>query len=106
MPYGIANTTGRPDMEAANAIVANSYRAGVRFFDTAPAYGSSERVLGQCFQDLHIAAEVRVISKVDPRVRADEMEQAVARSLATLGVPSLWALLLHNETLLDQWSEP
>lgn len=106
MSYGIANTAGQPDMDAACGIVANSYRAGVRFFDTAQAYGISERVLGQCFQHLRIPTEARVISKVDPNLSADEIENAVTHSLASLGVPRLWALLLHSETMLDQWHEP
>jgi aryl-alcohol dehydrogenase-like predicted oxidoreductase len=106
MVYGIANTTGQPDMNTARGIVGNSYRAGVRFFDTAQVYGSSERILGQCFQDLRIGSDVHVISKVDPKVRSDKMESAVESSLARLGIPRLWALLLHNESMLDQWHEP
>jgi aryl-alcohol dehydrogenase-like predicted oxidoreductase len=75
----------------------------VRFFDTAQAYGTSEQVLGQCFRNLQIAGEVRVISKLAPALPPSEYEGAVRRSLAALGVPRLWALLLHTESLLDEW---
>ncbi len=103
MPYGIANITGQPDIATAQDIVAESYRAGVRYFDTAQAYGISEQILGRCFHDLHITNDVRVISKVAAKLQADDIEQAVARSLNALGVSRLWALLLHTEAMLDEW---
>ena len=103
MPYGIANVTGQPDIATAQDIVAESYRAGVRFFDTAQAYGNSEQVLGRCFRELHITHDVRVISKVAAKLQAADIEQTVARSLNALGVSRLWALLLHTEAMLDEW---
>jgi aryl-alcohol dehydrogenase-like predicted oxidoreductase len=106
MPYGIANTTGQPDLATAHRIIADSYQGGVRFFDTAQAYGSSERVLGHCFRDLQITSTVRVISKVAPQRPPGELESSVRQSIDALGVPRLWSLLLHAESQLDEWSGP
>lgn len=52
IPYGFANTTGQPDQNTATAIVATAWASGVRYFDTAQAYGAGESVLGSAIQAL------------------------------------------------------
>ena len=66
--YGIANITGQPVYNTAMSIVQEAWESGIREFDTAQAYGQSERVLGRIFKDLGIADEVRVITKFAPDV--------------------------------------
>ena len=109
MPYGIANTSGQPDDVEALALVEAAWRGGVRFFDTAQAYGLSQAVLGGCFRQLGIGARVKVISKLDPAIGPDstaEIRNAVESTLEALGVSSLWAFLLHRESLLETWNGP
>ncbi len=106
MPYGVANTSGQPDDAEARAIVEAAWRGGVRFFDTAQAYGTSQAVLGRCFRELDIGARVKVISKLDPAIPSSSVaaiRDAVENTLEQLGVPCLWALLLHRESQLDAW---
>lgn len=106
LEYGIANKSGRPDIEKASEIVNSAWSAGVREFDTAQDYGESERVLGRVFRVLGISPLANVISKIDPAIdhkNRDEVFRSVRESLDRLGVESLSGLLLHDEKLLDLW---
>jgi aryl-alcohol dehydrogenase-like predicted oxidoreductase len=111
MNYGIANKDGKPGMVRAVEIVAEAWEKGIRYFDTARAYGDSEKVLGQCFKEIlgrGKQAELAVISKLDPGTdlsRVDGVVEEVDSSLKNLGVDALWGLMLHRETLLDQWGQ-
>jgi aryl-alcohol dehydrogenase-like predicted oxidoreductase len=106
LPYGIANQTGQPDQAAATEIVAAAWAGGMRYFDTAEAYGSSEQVLGRAMATLPRAAEARIISKlktVHGAVSAAAIRDQVRGSLERLGRDSLWGVLLHDEDDLDRW---
>ncbi len=108
LPYGITNRTGQPDLDSAAEIVAESWRNGVRYFDTAQRYGESERVLGECLRRAGITRRARVISKLDPKLAGDPraIRESVLESCRRLGKRKLWALLLHTEDLLDEWNGP
>jgi aryl-alcohol dehydrogenase-like predicted oxidoreductase len=106
MPYGIANTAGRPEIEVAQQIVAECWQAGVRYFDTAQAYGDSEVVLGRVLRNLGVANEARVVTKLSPTLQTESVEgilSSLRLSLAQLRLQRLWAVLLHREDQLDYW---
>jgi len=106
MPYGVANRSGQPDAAAAAEIVRAAWQAGVRFFDTAQAYGNSEQVLGQALRAADATATACVVTKLHPQTRFDDPDSvrtAAQGSRVRLGVPALWALFLHHEQSLDQW---
>ena len=46
LAYGAANRTGQPSEDEANLIVRAAVNAGIRWIDTAAAYGSSEQRIG------------------------------------------------------------
>ncbi len=108
MAYGIANRTGQPNADAARDIIGAAWKAGVRFFDTAQAYGSSEQVLGRALSALGTAGEAKVITKLDPQLDAsahDAVRSSLRRSLERLGVPRLWGVMLHREEQLGEWDQ-
>ena len=108
MSYGIANAHGQPDMAEARDLVGAAWKRGVRFFDTAEAYGSSESILGEVLHALRAQTKARVISKLPPEF---DMDSAVAilelarASLERLRIPALWAMLLHRQSQMDRWSD-
>lgn len=106
MAYGIANGHGQPNRAVARNIVEKSFAGGVRFFDTAQAYGESETVLGRCFKELGIRDAVQVISKLGAEADGEKIENSATRSLKLLGIERFWGLLLHSESLLDLWDDP
>ena len=108
MHYGIANTTGQPDMKTAENIVAMALDNGICEFDTAQAYGTSEAVLGTVLKRLGVSEKVKIISKLHPDLcwwDYRTINQAFHSSLARLGVRRLHGLMLHREDLLDAWDQ-
>ena len=106
MRYGVANVSGQPDADAADAIVAAVWECGVRFFDTAQAYGASEEVLGRALAFLGGGSQARVVTKLNPGCNYAD-ERAVLGNLEIsarrIQVGRLWGLLLHREEDLDRW---
>ena len=100
MPYGIANRTGKPDLAAARSIVDTAWDAGIRYFDTAQAYGDSESVLGQALENRDAA----IITKLPPKL--ENVSQHLRESLRRLGRATIWGVLLHREEHLEQWNGP
>ena len=108
MDYGIANTTGQPEYNTARSIIQEAWDSGICEFDTAQAYGQSERVLGRVFKDLGIADEVRVITKLAPDLDHSDraaLNKALKISMDDLGVESLYGMMLHREDMLDLWGK-
>ncbi|MFH1884103.1 MAG: aldo/keto reductase [Planctomycetota bacterium] len=108
MDYGIANTTGQPDYNTARSIVKEAWESGICEFDTAQAYGQSERVLGRILKDLGIADDIKVITKFAPDI--DHLDRialnnALEMSLNNIGVELLYGLMLHREDMIDLWEK-
>ncbi len=106
--YGIANRIGQPDERTADAVLELAWRLGVRYFDTAQAYGESEAIIGRFLQGNPepIATEMRVITKLHPGAdvtRAGEVNALLEGSWERLGRGPVWGALLHRENLLDHW---
>jgi len=100
LPYGVTNARGQVPAAEARAIVGAALAAGIGLFDTAPAYGDSEAVLGHA---LGSRDDVRIVSKLpalsSERIGEAEIEEyrgVLQRSLASLRRRSIYALLLHR----------
>ena len=108
MPYGIANTHGQPDRITARRIIETALENGITHFDTAQAYGDSERVLGDILDELRAGADVRIASKlstaIDP-LDSEGVAAAVEESFNRLHVDRLWCMLLHRPAWLALWDE-
>ena len=110
LPYGAANRIGMPSEDDAAALLAAALAAGVRAFDTARAYGESERRLGRA---LAKASDVTIVTKLDPLAQLpadappDQAAVAARASLdmsrAALGRTRLDVVLLHRAEHRTQW---
>ena len=108
MSYGIANSAGMPSFSEATAIVSKAFNKGVRYFDTAQAYGDSEEILGNILQELGVINEVNILSKISPYINYqdnDVVSRSIQESLERLGVCKLYGIMLHKENILDYWDE-
>ena len=106
--YGINNHHGQPSLEQAQAIIREAWDQGIVELDTAQAYGTSEAIIGQVLRQLQLTQQVRVISKIDPKIdhqQKDILINAVDASLKRLGVHQLFGLMLHDENGLDFWED-
>lgn len=100
--YGIANSQGQPTQKDVDEIIKYVSKNGVNCFDTAQAYGNSERVLGMAIKniDAHL-----VISKLKSDSFKKNAIENVLSSLKNLNIDSLFALLLHDSDVLYNWTK-
>tara|TARA_R100000027_G_scaffold66167_3_gene61659 strand:+ start:29360 stop:30289 length:930 start_codon:yes stop_codon:yes gene_type:complete len=104
--YGIANQSGKPAYPICRDIIAEAFSSGIRFFDTAAAYGESEMVLGRALHELGIADQVILVSKSSPLTSEKTspsdikrtIEASLLGSLRHLGIESLPIYLFHRES--------
>ncbi len=94
LPYGIANSTGRPGDEELRRILALAENSGVTHVDTATGYGDSEERIGAA---LAAKSPLKIVTKLPPDVSsAQNARDAVAQSLQRLRRKRLDAVLLHR----------
>ena len=106
MNYGIANDSGSPLLCSAIEVVEAELDCGVRFFDTAQAYGASEAFLGKALREFGATSDAHVISKLDPSLLPTDSRavlHSVEKSVERMGGP-LWAMLLHRPEWLSAWN--
>ena len=99
LAYGITNAAGQVPEGAVAPLLLKAQEAGIRWLDTAQAYGNAEEVLGR---QLPAAHGFCLISKLQAQPQpefsaqdADDWEHAFRVSCQRLGVCGLDALLLH-----------
>ena len=110
LSYGFAGDAGReqPNEVAARAVIETAIEAGVGLIDTAPAYGSAERIVGRALGEGHsgkarplVATKLRPFPP-GPPLRgvelADFVEASIDASRAALGMDRLDVLQVHNAT--------
>ena len=97
--YGITNTAGQVSEDEVAQLLTQAQDAGIRYLDTAQAYGNAEMVLGRQLPASH---RFKIISKLAAQSQplfgtrdADDWEQNFFASCQRLGVQGLDALLLH-----------
>ncbi len=100
-------------LKDAKGAVQAALEAGINLFDTAPAYGDSETVLGQCLSG--ITTPVILSTKLggrpnpfDPRDKVG-LRQSVEQSLKNLGVEKIDLLLIHEpdrKEVYDWYTDP
>jgi aryl-alcohol dehydrogenase-like predicted oxidoreductase len=106
MDYGVANQTGMPDFDEATQIIKIALQYGVRYFDTAQAYGGSEITLGKALQKVMTSENVRLISKLHPDFIYSGIEQlsdSINQTLHNLQQPTLWGILTHRLSSVKDW---
>ncbi|MCE9523461.1 MAG: aldo/keto reductase [Alphaproteobacteria bacterium] len=103
MPYGAANRTGQPSEQEAKLILRSAVNAGVRWIDTAAAYGSSEQRIGAALPGslrVRTATKLSPLDDIDERTTPGEIRWAVRdsvrRSCTRLKVDRLEVLMLHR----------
>ena len=99
LTYGITNAAGQVAEAEVGQILTQAEALGIRWLDTAQAYGNAETVLGRQLPAPH---RFRLISKLPAQPQpvfsardADAWEQAFLSSCQRLGADNLEALLLH-----------
>ena len=107
MPYGIANRTGQPSYADVLAMLTAAAEGGITALDTAPSYGESEVVLGRALQELGLAEQMTVVTKIghltseqaaDPAAAEHAIRESVDASRLRLRLETLPLVLFHRES--------
>jgi aryl-alcohol dehydrogenase-like predicted oxidoreductase len=96
--YGISSTNGQVRPEEVRNILSYARSQNIDLLDTAPAYGSSEQVLGEAnVQNFKIVTKTRHFDKAE--IGIDEvilMKKDFYHSLEDLKQDSVYGVLVHN----------
>jgi aryl-alcohol dehydrogenase-like predicted oxidoreductase len=99
MDYGVSNSTGRPQEPDVAAILGRAVGAGIRYLDTAAAYGDAEALIGRHLPRGH---RMRIVTKTPSAsdLRFSEKHRhwligEIAASCERLRVDRLYGVLLH-----------
>lgn len=103
LTYGAANRTGQPSEPESKLILRAAVNAGIRWIDTAAAYGSSEQRIGSALPGslrVRIATKLSPLDELDQAATPGEIRRAVSdsvrRSCARLKTDRLEVLMLHR----------
>ncbi|HIK04481.1 MAG TPA: aldo/keto reductase [Trichormus sp. M33_DOE_039] len=100
LDYGISNQEGKIPEAEVGRILNLAVENGIRVLDTAPAYGTSEEVLGKTLPLQH---EFAIVTKTPHFSKScmthddvQALENSFYKSLRTLKQQSIYGLLIHN----------
>ena len=96
MDYGIANKHGKIRLEQAEEIINYAYGSGIRFLDTAYAYGDSEKIIGNYIEKSKNS--LNIITKVSSKdaLENPNIKDIVDKSLNNLKASNIYGLLIHD----------
>jgi aryl-alcohol dehydrogenase-like predicted oxidoreductase len=106
IPYGIANQTGKPDLNVAFRILDLAWHNNIDIWDTSPVYGDSETIIGKYVKNSQ--NRPKVCSKL-PSLNAEDgytagkstireyIEKKIAGSLSRLCIDKIDYYLIHDE---------
>lgn len=94
MAYGINNPNGQISLEDSMAILNHAYDHGIKFLDSAEAYGNAHKVIGE-FHERNYPKRFSIITKL-PNGSKEDIVKKVDRYIKELNVNQLDALLFHS----------
>lgn len=95
--YGITNQSGQTPFEEVARILQFA-KGKINILDTAPGYGTSEKVLGENrILDFNIVTKTpHIKSETIGLQELEKVENCFFQSLESLKIPSVYGLLIHN----------
>ena len=94
--YGVANKAGQIPAAEATAILEYAASIGINMLDTAVGYGNSEQRLGEIgIPDWQVVSKIPAVPDGCGDI-SGWVTECVQSSLQRLGLPRLYALLLHK----------
>lgn len=105
LDYGISNRSGKVSEEEAFYILDKAVDLGVDYFDTAIAYGQSEKIIGKwslCRNKF--PPIITKIHEVDIKMKSykSELREQIESSLQRLNQSKLSCVMLHNYSLYKE----
>jgi len=98
LEYGINNSSGKPTTEQAVSLLEFAYKSGVRYLDTAEAYGNAQEVIGN-YHKTNPSSPFNIITKCkkgNETLPHTDFLKNYLKNLEQLYVPKLEAYLFHS----------
>ena len=93
MRYGITNKKGKVGEREIGKIFNLAMKNGIKYIDTAPAYGQAEEIIGRMWPT---SMESKIISKVPPGSNIEEWDKNLMKSMQNLKTKKLDGYLIHR----------
>jgi aryl-alcohol dehydrogenase-like predicted oxidoreductase len=112
LDYGIVSERA-PSSRESIEIIQTAIAGGVRYLDTASAYGSSEEIIGEALADYkssgcHIVTKLSPLSEVseaaDVSTARSFAERSLIQSMRALRQPFLDTVLFHRVAHIQKWN--
>lgn len=110
--YGIANTTGQPNLLQCQQLLKTAIANGVIYLDTASAYGNSETMIGRSLAG-GWEGRAKIITKLSPLQDCPQemsgsvlnafVDASIYKSCAALRKQKIDILMLHRAKHLSDW---
>ncbi|MEK5464015.1 aldo/keto reductase [Paenibacillus sp. FSL R7-0210] len=103
--YGIANTAANLSVQQRNELLQYALTSGIGYLDTAPGYGDSESIIGDCLEDADPQTKPQIVTKLPSvqrlglhteEARRRFVTSSVRSSLNRLKCSALDVCLLHD----------
>jgi len=94
LPYGINNTKGKISPVECQKILTMAYKSGIRFLDTAEAYGNAHEVIGD-FHQANPDMVFKVVTKFTT-VNDKGIEDKILQFLKELHIRQLEGIMFHG----------
>lgn len=106
--YGISNISGIPSLSESFKILNKAFESGVRYIDTANAYGLSEKVLGEFTEKSGL--KFKMCTKITPALDysseeafVNSIEKSFDESLSNLKTNTIHTVLFHRYEHLEKF---
>ncbi len=95
--YGINNEKGKPSFSEICKILDYSYSKGVRFLDSAEAYGNSHSVIGK-YHKIKPRNKFKIITKFSPERKdlPNNIKERLKKNLEILNVENIYCYMFHS----------
>lgn len=93
--YGINNYQGKPSDEEMKSILDYAYSQGIRYLDTAEAYGDSQHRIGSYHRGVN--HRFNLITKYNSKIDLPQsIIERVKHNLSTLNIDKLYSYMFHS----------
>lgn len=106
LDYGVSNSNGIVKADTVRYILDNAAKMGIRYIDTAAAYGISEQVIGDYIEN-YGNPDFEIISKLPPGIKPYEIASAIQNSKSKLKVSAIKGIMFHRASDINSntWRE-
>lgn len=97
IPYGVSNPHGKVSQSNAHQLLNTALELGIDTLDTAQSYGDSESVIGEWLEKRPSNSKLpKIVTKIIA-IPPERIAETLQRSLDTLKINQIDAILLHQE---------